>query len=146
MTTRQQQQQQRTPMTAARITSLVSLGTLLCCLCCCAVPGAIILGALNSVSEEWPVVEATLIDKTDCHSDFDSDSHSDSYFYSDSKSDSDFDSDDQEEDPTYYLTYNYVTLDGKNITSASRLRRSVTVTVHTVLRPSGTIPTIRPRF
>ena len=102
--------QQQTPMTAARITGLVSLGTLLCCLCCCAVPGAIALGVLNYVFEEWPVVEATLIDKTECDSDFDSNSNSNS----------------GSDVPTYYLTYNYVTLDGENITSTTDYCTSLT--------------------
>ena len=108
MTTRQQQ----TPKKYIRITALVSLGTLLCYLGGFAVSGVLSLMRLNHMSEEWPLVEATLIDKTECS---DSNSHYYSSFvggYGGFSSYSGFIS-------GYYLTYNYVTLDGENITATT---------------------------
>lgn len=114
--------QQQTVMTAARITALVSLGTLLCCLCCCAVPGAIALGVANYVFEEWPVVDAILIDKTEC----DDDVYSNTNNY-DNNNNNNNNYDQQQQDPIgYYLTYNYVTLDGENITSTTTYCTSIT--------------------
>ena len=103
-----------TQVSAAQVTSWISLGTLLCCLCCCAVPGAIAIGVINFTFGEWPLVDARLVDKELCFSTYDNNNDSEEY----------------------YLTYNFVTLDGQNITTTTDYCTSITTSSQVRYNPN----------
>ena len=75
-----------------KVTPLISLGFLTCCLCFCALPGLAGIMAMNSIREEWPLVNATLVDTFRCKT---------------------------QNDDSHHLMYNFVTLEGENITTTT---------------------------
>eukprot|EP00526_Cylindrotheca_closterium_P019857 CAMPEP_0113632276 /NCGR_PEP_ID=MMETSP0017_2-20120614/16773_1 /TAXON_ID=2856 /ORGANISM="Cylindrotheca closterium" /LENGTH=230 /DNA_ID=CAMNT_0000542819 /DNA_START=88 /DNA_END=780 /DNA_ORIENTATION=+ /assembly_acc=CAM_ASM_000147 len=83
-------------MTAKKATSVGALGALCCCLVCCAFPGVAALMILNSTIAQWPAVDGVVVSTRYCGQGGNNNDQG---------------------DPTYYITYNYTTVDGQAITA-----------------------------